>query len=441
MTYLNSPREPVRIRCDEDFLALVPHQLGYRPGHCAVLFVPVTSGGALCLRLSLPDGIEDHGHYAGQLNDVMAGIEHAGQASVVVYTEDVTGEGWTFAVSTAAWLGQAVEDSGLRAVGGYVVGAHEWWNLRRPDEPQPLSAVYDSQLNAHMVALGSYVQPCPPEDARAAPSDMGERSKTFLTAVDRLAGPGRCQDDARLMSPWEYLLRPSVPPSVCAEWWRHALTVVGAHPVRWVESLLSLSDLQLAELALSLSHGLLRDTLYYSWLTGDLHHLVNAHAGLRAAVENTVRPHRPGHEATVDEANMSEALRCVHVVLGQWEGAPHWQTLETAYRILHGLDDLFSWTPPDAAERPERERRRRGLHADVITARAQLEVYRGRALTARGLLKRSDEVCADRESTLTVHARLQVLDVPWWSNDPATAWPGERWWSTAGRAPAGEKYS
>lgn len=44
MTLLNDPQEPVKIRCDEDLLALIPHQLGYEPRNCAVLFIPVSSG-------------------------------------------------------------------------------------------------------------------------------------------------------------------------------------------------------------------------------------------------------------------------------------------------------------------------------------------------------------------------------------------------------------
>lgn len=129
--------------------------------------------------------------------------------------------------------------------------------------------------------------------------------------------------------------------------------------------------------------------------------------------------------------------------MGQWEGRPHWDSVEAAYRILEVLDSLFTSgvtagcpagagaavpVPADAGLPAGLAR----AHADVVSARAQLEVYRGRAFTASALLERGDAISAHRPSTVAVLRRLQLQDVPWWCKDPRTAWPGRHWWETRG---------
>ncbi|WP_223286117.1 DUF4192 family protein [Kocuria atrinae] len=191
MTLLNDPQEPVKIRCDEDLLALIPHQLGYEPRNCAVLFIPVSSGGALCLKLPTPSGTEDLAEYAQQLTEVTATTGHVNQATVVVYSDTAVLSQPEEDFFRAAWLGLAVEDSGMRATGGFVVGPEQWWNLQHFEEPQPVSGIKDSQLNAHMVALGSCFNEQTPEQPGLVPDTFMHRSSGFLDALDHLTeGPG-----------------------------------------------------------------------------------------------------------------------------------------------------------------------------------------------------------------------------------------------------------
>ena len=446
MTLVNDPQEPVKIRCDEDLLALIPHQLGYEPRNCAVLFIPVTSGGALCLKLPTPSGSEDLAEYAQQLAEVTATTGHANQATVVVYSDTAAAPQPEEDFFRAAWLGLAVEDSGMRAIGGFVVGPERWWNLQRFDEPQPLSGISDSQLNAHMVTLGSYFTQLTPEQPGQVPDVLKHRSCGFLDALCQLTeGPGVRPTEGGLPED-----QGAVKGGTHQEWvgnegrydfgvpdryerdlrrWQNAIAALNSADGDWPAALSSLTDQHLARLGISLNHSITRDAIFYSWLTGDQDRAIRAHRGLQASLRDVLPVPVPTTEDRVAAEDVAEGLCCAHAVLGQWESVPDWATVEAAYRILEGLDLLLMHGLESAGGLQGRERRCAMVHADVVSARAQLEVYRGRAFTAMGLLDRSNAIAENREAARTVRRRLDIQDIPWWSTDPRTAWPGDRWWA------------
>ncbi|MBD2765552.1 hypothetical protein IEE91_10195 [Kocuria sp. cx-455] len=446
MTLLNDPQEPVKIRCDEDLLALIPHQLGYQPRNCAVLFIPVASGGALCLKLPTPSGSEDLVEYAQQLSEVTATTGHVEQATVVVYSDTAAVPQPEADFFRAAWLGLAVEDSGLRTTGGFVVGPQHWWNLQRFDEPQPLSDIKDSQLNAHMVTLGSCFDQLTPEQPGRVPDALKHRSSEFLDALGRLTespGEGPIEDEVpgdhraatgvsqheRVDDHGRYGFRAPACYERDLAHWREAIAALNSESGDWTTALARLSDQHLARLVTSLTHSITRDAIFYSWLTGDQDRAIRAHRGLQASLREVLSLPAPAPEHRAAAEDVAEGLCCAHAVLGQWESIPDWATVEAAYRILEGLDLLLTHGLESAGAPRESERRCAMVHADVVSARAQLEVYRGRAFTAMGLLDRSNAIAADREAARTVRRRLDIQDIPWWSTDPRTAWPGDRWWA------------
>ncbi|MDN5699822.1 MAG: DUF4192 family protein [Kocuria sp.] len=446
MTLLNDPQEPVKIRCDEDLLALIPHQLGYEPRNCAVLFIPVSSGGALCLKLPTPSGTEDPGEYAQQLTEVTATTGHVNQATVVVYSDTAVPSRPEEDFFRAAWLGLAVEDSGMRATGGFVVGPEHWWNLQRFDEPQPVSDIRDSQLNAHMVALGSCFNELTPDQPGQLPDALRHRSSGFLDALNHLTeGPGIWSTEDEVPedhgSPyegthhewvdeqWSYHFQAPARYERDLRRWHDAIDVMNSGGADWPTALLSLTDQHLARLVMALNHTITRDAIFYSWLTGDQERAARAHRGLQASLREVLSLPAPAIEYCATPEDVAEGLCCAHAVLGQWESVPDWASVEAAYRILEGLDLLLTHGLESAEAFRGRERRCSMVHADVVSARAQLEVFRGRAFTAIGLLDRSNAIAEGREGARTVRRRLDIQDIPWWSTDPRTAWPGDRWWA------------
>lgn len=446
MTFLDDHHEPVRIRCDEDLLALIPHQLGYEPRNCAVLFIPVSSGGALCLKLPTPQGTEDLAEYAQQLTDVTATTGHVHQATVVVYADTALAahpEGDFF---RAAWLGLAVEESGMRVTGGFVVGPENWWNLQHFEEPRSLEGIKDSQLNTHMVALGSSCNELTPEQPGPVPEALAHRSTGFLDALDRLTQePGVCgaEDEVPedhgagyngtrhewVVEEWGYHLQAPARYERDLRRWHQAIEIFNDGGADWPTALLSLPDEHLARLVTSLTPTITRDAIFYSWLTGDQERAARAHKGLQASLREVLAIPAPAIECCASSEDIAEGLCCVHAVLGQWEAVPDWATVEAAYRILEGLDLLLMHGLDAAEGNPGRERRCSGAHSDVVSARAQIEVFRGRAFTAMGLLDRSNCIADGREGARSVRRRLEIQDIPWWSTDPRTAWPGEGWWA------------
>lgn len=446
MTLLNDPQEPVKIRCDEDLLALIPHQLGYEPRNCAVLFIPVASGGALCLKLPTPNGSEDLAEYAQQLTEVTATTGHVHQATVVVYSDAAVVPQPEADFFRAAWLGLAVEDSGMRTTGGFVVGPEHWWNLQRFDEPQPLIGIKDSQLNAHMVTLGSCFHQLTPEQPGRVPDALRHRSSGFLAALGRLTeGPDvrPTEDEAPedlgavtggTQHEWvDDEVRYEFRAPACYERdlrrWQDAVAALNSGGGDWPIALSSLTDQHLAGLVISLNHSITRDAIFYSWLTGDQDRAIRAHKGLQASLRDVLSLPVPATECRAAAEDIAEGLCCAHAVLGQWESVPDWATVEAAYRILEGLDLMLTHGLEAAGASRGRDSRCVKGHADVVSARAQVEVYRGRAFTAMGLLDRSTAIAEDREAARTVRRRLDLQDIPWWSTDPRTAWPGDRWWA------------
>ena len=446
MTHLNDHQEPVKIRCDEDLLALIPHQLGYEPRNCAVLFIPVSSGGALCLKLPTPEGTEDLAEYAQQLTDVTATTGHVHQATVVVYADTAIVAQPEQDFFRAAWLGIAVEESGMRATGGFVVGPEHWWNLQRFEESRSVQEIKDSQLNAHMVSLGSRFNELTPEQPGLVPQALAHRSSRFLDALDKLTqGPGAWHVEDEM--PEDHGSGYGGPHHEWAdeEWsfhfqapgcyerdlrrWHQAIDTVNNGGADWPTALLSLTDAHLARLVMSLNHTITRDAIFYSWLTGDQDRAARAHKGLQASLREVLSLPAPAIEYCATSEDVAEGLCCAHAVLGQWEAVPDWATVEAAYRILEGLDLLLTHGLDAAEGIAGRERRCSMVHADVVSARAQLEVFRGRAFTAMGLLDRSSGIAQGREGCRSVRRRLDIQDIPWWSTDPRTAWPGEHWWA------------
>ena len=279
-THRPEPRYPISVRCHEDLLALIPHQLGYEPRDCAVLFIPVPGGGALCLKLRTPIRDADVAGFARELAEVLAGVDHAGQAAVVVYSTNALLDEAETDFLNAAWLGVAVERSGLRATSGLVVGPRHWWNLETTAEPQPVSAIADSALNAHMIALGSAVQQHAPGEPPPLAEASGERASAFLTAVaDVLASEAVAREERAATA--RGLVR-----------WDRAVGAVSVRTLDGQAILRGFPPEELARLAVCLRCGLTRDALFYAWLTGDCRRAARAALALRAAVERFARSAR-----------------------------------------------------------------------------------------------------------------------------------------------------
>ena len=166
----------------------------------------------------------------------------------------------------------------MRATGGFVVGPEHWWNLQRVDEPQPVSGISDSQLNAHMVALGSCFNELTPEQPGQVPDALRHRSSGFLDALDHLTeGPGVWHTEDEVPEDHGFAYEGTHHEWVDEQWhchfqapacyerdlrrWHDAIAVMNSGGADWPSALLSLTDQHLARLVMALTHNITRDDL------------------------------------------------------------------------------------------------------------------------------------------------------------------------------------
>ena len=428
MTVSHEPADTVRIRGTEDLLALIPHQVGRHPRNASVLFFPVAGSSALCLSMNSPTEDTDPHELGTELAEVLARVRHCGEVVVVVYSDDaLDGGGPREDVAAARWE-RAVEHAGLAVLRTLVVGTRQWWDLAEPDRALPVELIRDSAVNAQMIALGSAAEPDGPQHDPRCRQRFARRAPGVLRAWQQLH-----PDPAR--SGEEYLSA-----------WHGALERVGADRRHWVNAVLGLPDEHLARLIAGVHDDLVRDALLYAWLSGSTARATAALAGLRAAMTRLVHG-APGPEPSEEE--IDEALRCVVAVAGEWDGPPHWDTLDGAYRVLQVLDGILGAGREPRTGTAADDANARGPStaptASVVAVLAQLEVYRGRAHTASRLLARcADQEDAARSGSSVLPGRSAAADVahrlrrqptPWWCVDRRTAWPGRGAWERGAADP------
>ncbi|MDO4919802.1 hypothetical protein [Kocuria sp.] len=432
MTVTPDSRPTLQIRRAEDLLALVPHQLGHEPRNASVLFLPAPEGRALCLSMDTPGPGADLSVLGDELLDVLLRVPHCGEAVVVVYSDREPARGHTCDLRAPRAWQSVLEHLGLEVLRILVVGPAHWWDHAEPSRPMPVQLIRDSAVSAQLVALGSALEPVALREDPAWCERLRARGHELLRALNRSGGEPRTGAPAdahhtagAAVAPGS--LAPTGPPAALAAWWR-AVERVASDREHWVAAVLDTPVPELRTLLDALLDDATRDALLYAWLTGSTERAGAALTGLRAAVSR-LRVGRATAPETPAGA-VEEALRCLTAVSGEWDGPPHWDTLDSAYRVLQVLDGLLVAGEP-ASEGESAAAR--GASAAVVAVLAQLEQYRGRSRTAAGLLDAGTESSRSaprgRSAAGDVRRRLAGQAAPWWCADPRTSWPGRHAWS------------
>ena len=429
MTVAPESTPTVTVRRCEDLLALIPHQLGHSPCDGTVLFLPVRDGHALCLSLDTPDSRADLPAVAEDLAELLAGTPHCGELVVVVYCATETGDAVTEASGALARWRRILDLTGFEMLRQLVVGPTHWWDADEPERALPVRLIRDSPVNAQLVAEGSGAEPPLLRDDPVWRSCVQERGAHLREALRRCA-----ERNPRETADRHAAARP--PRSTSS----HDLTVgqararlaawsaaghsVGRNRNRWVAEVLAWPDRILLRLLDDLGDDLSRDALLYMWLTGSPERAAAALVGLHAA-SRRLEGGAPGR-LDPDAETIDEALRCVAAVSGEWDGPPHWDSVDSAHKVLQVLDAVLAAKAGD-------EDRGWEARTTVIAVLAQLEHYRGRSLTAARLLEghchEGSAPGAGRHAVSDARRRLSTLPTPWWCSSRATAWPGRHHWS------------
>ncbi|HAG63918.1 MAG TPA: hypothetical protein DCL70_08030, partial [Kocuria sp.] len=369
MTLAPEPTTTIRLREPEDLLALIPHQTGHPPQEASVVFLPATGGHAVCLGLDTPGEDRDVDVLADELGDVLRTVPHCGEAVVVVYSDHEHGPQLTVTVPALERWTAVAQRLGLTLLRTLVVGPAHWWDAEAPYLPRPVRLIADSAVNAQLVAMGSGAEPgslCRDSLDRARwrergirvfGADEGPHTAGSAVPVREASGQGTADREA----PDRKELGgggtgPAAPPPGDLDrarsrlrLWDRAVSRVGAQREDWVHTVLRLSDHELRELVAGLEDHATRDALLYLWLTGSLERAQAALEGLHVALRHLSGEAGRGTEPATDVVD--EALRCVVTVSGEWDGPPHWDTLDGAHRVLQVLAAVLRGALP-AAEHP-----------------------------------------------------------------------------------------
>ena len=463
MTLTHEDHGPVvRIRHPEDLLALIPHQLGYRPRDACVLVVPGGDSGVLLLTMARPPVDVPPEGVSREVSKALEHLPGAADVIVVVYREAIPeSTASELAALTQQWeeIAGAV---GVELLTVLLVTPRFWWNPVQPHVARPITLVEDSPVNAQLVALGSALEPpAPGEDPRwqkalrekagelagpgrvatAQAATSGQEARCATTGGDPCPGVDAAPRGARFGdrprssgTPGSGAASSPSPTSLAA--WDRTLRRVQRRRQDWVAAVLETPAADLRDMLDGLRDEAARTCLFYAWLCGDRVRAEAAWLALRPAIAR-VRGGAGGSEP--DAEAVDEALRCVVAVAGEWEGPPHWESIEVAHRILQVLDGIAHARVGGGGCAPAGGVLTAETADTVVAALAQLEFFRGRAHTAARLLARCT---ADAESAVQrpggavaeVRGRLQRLGTPWWCTDPRTGWPGRSWWvrQTAG---------
>lgn len=496
MTMAPEPTTTIRLREPEDLLALIPHQTGHPPREASVVFLPATGGHAVCLGLDTPGEDRDVDVLAEELGDVLRTVPHCGEAVVVVYSDHEHGPQLTVTVPALERWTAVAQRLGLTLLRTLVVGPAHWWDAEAPYLPRPVRLIADSAVNAQLVAMGSGAEPgslCRDSLDRARWRERGirvfgadEGPHTAGSAVPVREAPDReasgqeaadreasGQGTADRETPDRKELGgggtgPAARPPGDLDrarsrlrLWDRAVSRVGAQREDWVDTVLRLPDHELRELVAGLEDHATRDALLYLWLTGSLERAQAALEGLHVALRHLSGEAGRGTEPATDVVD--EALRCVVTVSGEWDGPPHWDTLDGAHRVLQVLAAVLRGALPAAehpvppagrgSEEPEpgpapQPRSAQERLVTVTAVLAQIEQYRGRSHTAARMLRDLDRELAGagdgprrrrvrgRSALGDVQRRLSTVVAPWWCADRRTSWPGRHTWARSSPAPA-----
>ncbi|RLY95075.1 hypothetical protein EAE32_08260 [Kocuria tytonicola] len=466
MTVTPDSRPTLRVRDAADLLALIPHLVGHAPRNTSVLFFPTADGRALCVSMDTPTPEMDLGAVLDDLLEATLRVPHCGDVVVVVYSDHEPAADVPCASGAPELWETLVEHLGLDALRILVVGSTHWWDSAEPERGVPVDAIRDSPVNAELVAGGSAVEPVALRDEPRWRARLEERGARLLRGRgtptprdgERPVGGSRVRAGGHGAPA---VGTPSSPP---AGWdaWTLAVERVCADREHWVDAVLGLSDAELGDLLVALQDDLLRDALLYAWLSGSPERALTALEGMRAALSRLTDG--AGGSAEPEAPVVEEALRCLCALSGEWDGPPHWDSVDGAHRVLQVLDGLL-WHARHADAHPAQRRGRgsghRGMSAApggatgtnrgavrradpgtatdadvelsaVVAVLAQIEQYRGRARTAVRLLTEhlGDVEVPERGRCAVgdVRRRLLALQVPWWCADPRTSWPGRHAW-------------
>ncbi|CEA07868.1 hypothetical protein BN1051_01194 [Arthrobacter saudimassiliensis] len=479
----------LRIRAAEDVLALVPHLLGFTPERSLVLLALRGQHLGAAVRIDLPRGALS-GRFLSEAVQLLGTDRQADGMLLVLYApEALTGPGGALE-QLPDRLAEEAGRTGLPVRDGWTVGAGYWRSSFCADPyccplpGRPTTDLASAALGAELVFRGSV----------AAETVAHALGRELAEAAARLRAPG--PDPAEHGAPVQPAaagpdpaaehgapVQPAAagpdapagehPAGLFRGWWQHAVVlrhVLGA----WETALnraargLAPAPADAALLAASLASRTVRDLLPVQAAVG----LIPALRGAEAAgllVDGPV-PAAVLMNLPALPADVRTALRVAagggtgadgggpvrgqgapvpgprlpglgEVLTGQWDGAPDWGRLDTAFRLLAWFARMSTGAaaavgpaaappeaPADAAPGcppPGTGSLVSAAEPAVPTLLAWIEWARGRGSRARLLL----------EEALAEHPgyRLAVLmselfaggTVPRWTRRPATAWsPG-----------------
>lgn len=491
MTLTHEDHGPVlRIQHPEDLLALIPHELGHRPRDECVLAVTGGDTGFLLLAMAQPPAGAPPEVVGGELAEALEHVPGVSDVIVVVYRESVpecpVNE---LAALTVQWE-QIVRTVGVELLTVLLVTPQFWWDPAQPDVARTSTLVEESPVNAQLIALGSALEPPAPGDdprwqkalrEKARELDgpgsvttpevetRGQEPRSATTGGEPRPGadaaPRGCRSAGTPRSsgtPGPGAALPCGPTALAV--WERTLQRVQRRRRDWVTAVLETPAADLRGMLDGLRDEATRTCLFYAWLCGERARAESAWLALAPAL---ARVHGGPEGPEPAGETVKEALRCVVAVAGEWDGPPHWESVETAYRILQVLDavtharaDQHRDRADHDCPRSEQGHSRAALDrprvdragfrpledplgsehllsaetaATVVAALAQLEVFRGRAHSAGRLLARCEEELQESAASPVgaveeVRRRLARQATPWWCTDPRTGWPGRSWW-------------
>ena len=181
MRRLGRMQELVKAKSDADFLAMVPHLLGFRPRESVVLigFRGKRTHGAL--RLDQPTAAVGFSKFAAYALGTMGKIPGLEGIAVVVLTDSPVGS--TAAHEFAKLLIARVERSNFSLRGAWCIGTDGW--VSYSDEYREVRSLYEIELSDVAISRAELA----PSTVGALPEVSGEVKQRVTAHLERLRDP------------------------------------------------------------------------------------------------------------------------------------------------------------------------------------------------------------------------------------------------------------
>ncbi|MDO4254808.1 MAG: DUF4192 family protein [Kocuria sp.] len=376
-------------RTAADILAVIPHTLGVWPQHCVVVMATTENSMGPCVRVHVPaqEDMDDPEFAAAWVLQMAQLLEHADPGSSLFVAVCLEGPSASSLARTAQQraqrltlcMAEAAMEAGLLAghtlLGAWCIQGTQWWSVTEPTQIYHVEQIRTSCLYTAMVCDGSVVQ-----------ADVADRLQPVFLA-EGMWPQGRLSA-LPTQTHWrvEYLER-----------WRTVLTSfrdgVPTTPG---------DPQELTELMIGCVEPTGADLILVMALVG------NDQLSREAWDERSI-----GCSRTPSPASG----RISQVMLGEWEGEPHWETVDRCSIVLERLISVAE-SAPHLAKTPEVLT----ILAALWVARGHLERFRARGSLTHFCLERAEQLADGYAGVDRLRRLCAAYPVPGWATERGTAW-------------------